>query len=154
ATTEAGQRKSARRLSIGYAFGLAVAYIIAVIDAAAILIPLRGHTSVAANGDFAAKNTTTVLVLAGLGIVGRAVAGVVRLAPTLRWYAAGEEPNTAQREAAMKLVGRQTAILLVAWGAAGVILILLNRDGGATLLLPMVLGVLLGGPAAAGTGML
>jgi adenylate cyclase len=141
-------------LSIEYAFGLAVAYVIAVIDAAAILIPLRGHTSVSADSDFAARNTTTVLVLVGLGIVGVAVAGAVSLAPTLRWYAAGEEPTTAQREAAMKLVGRQTAILLVAWGGAGVILILLNRDGGATLLLPMVLGMLLGGPAAAGTGML
>jgi adenylate cyclase len=154
ATTEAGQRKSARRLSIEYAVALAVSYIIAAIDAAAILIPLRGHTSVAANTYFAARNTTTVLVLVSLGIVGVVVAGVVSLAPTLRWYTAGKEPNKAEREAAMKLAGRQTAILLVAWGLAGATLMLLNRDGGATLLLPMVLGVLLGGPAAAFTGML
>jgi adenylate cyclase len=141
-------------LSIQYALDLALSYIIAAIDAAAILIPLRGHTSVAANADFAEKNTTTVVVLVALGIVSVAVAGVRSLAPTLRWYVAGEEPNIAQREAAMKLAGRQTAILLAAWAVAGAIVILLNRDGGTALLLPMLLGVLLGGLAAAGTGML
>ena len=141
-------------MSIQYALDLALSYIIAAIDAAAILIPLRGHTSVAANADFAEKNTTTVVVLVVLGIVSVAVAGVRSLAPTLRWYVAGEEPNIAQREAAMKLAGRQTAILLAAWAVAGAIVILLNRDGGTALLLPMLLGVLLGGLAAAGTGML
>ena len=141
-------------MSIEYAIDLSFAYFIAVIDAAAILIPLRGQTSVSANSDFAARNTTTVLVLVALGIVGVAVAGVASLAPSLRWYVAGREPDAAEREAAMKLAGRQTAILLVAWGAAGAILMLLNRGGGATLLLPMLLGVVLGAPAAAGTGML
>lgn len=149
-----GRRKSARRLSIQYAIDLALAYIIAVVDASAILIPLRGHTSVAADVDFAQKNTTTVVMLVTAGIIGVAVAGVVSLAPSLEWYAAGKEPTQAQREAAMKLAGRQTVILLVAWGAAGAILMVLNRDGGAALLLPIALGVLLGGPAAAGTGML
>jgi adenylate cyclase len=153
-TRQSHSRKSARGLSIRYATDLALAYLIAVIDAAAILIPLRGHTSIATNVDFAQKNTTTVVVLVALGIVSVAVAGVVSLAPTLRWYVAGAEPNTAQREAAMKLAGRQTAILLTGWGVAGAILMLLNHGGGATLLLPMVLGVLLGGPAAAGTGIL
>jgi adenylate cyclase len=153
-TRQSHSRKSARGLSIRYATDLALAYLIAVIDAAAILIPLRGHTSIATNVDFAQKNTTTVVVLVALGIVSVAVAGVVSLAPTLRWYVAGAEPNTAQREAAMKLAGRQTAILLTGWGVAGAILMLLNHGGGAMLLLPMVLGVLLGGPAAAGTGIL
>jgi adenylate cyclase len=140
AVAGAEHRKSARRLSIQYAIDLALAYIIAVIDASAILIPLRGHTAVAADVDFAEKNTTTVVVLVALGIVSVAVAGAFSLAPTLRWYGTGAEPTTAQREAAMKLAGRQTAILLAAWGAAGA--------------LPILLGVLLGGVAAAGTGML
>jgi adenylate cyclase len=150
----AGQRKSIHRLSIQYAIDLSLAYIIAVIDASAILIPLRGHTSDAANVDFAEKNTTTVVVLVALGIVSIAVAGSISIRPTLRWYVAGKEPDSAQRNAVMKLPGRQTAILLTAWGAAGAILMLLNRSGGAALLLPILLGVLLGGLAAAGTAML
>jgi class 3 adenylate cyclase len=154
ATAETAQRKSARRLSIEYSVDLALSYLIAVIDAAAILIPLRGHTGVTTNADFAGKNTAIVVALVVLGVVGVMVAGQYSLAPTLRWYAAGEEPTTEQREAAMRLAGRQTAILLVAWGVAGGIFLLVNLGDGATLLLPMVLGVVLGGPAAAGTGML
>ncbi|HZC54121.1 MAG TPA: adenylate/guanylate cyclase domain-containing protein, partial [Mycobacterium sp.] len=149
-----GQRKRARRLSIRYGFDLALAYIIAVIDASAILIPLRGHTSVAADVDFAQKNTTTVVVLVAAGIIGVAVAGMVSVAPTLRWYAAGDHPTEEQREAAMKIAGRQSAILLLAWAAAGAIFALLNLAGGSQFLLPILLGVLLGGPAAAGMGML
>ena len=141
-------------MSIQYAIQLALAYVLAVIDAAAILIPLRGHTAVAADVDFVQKNTVVVVVLVALGIVGVAVAGVLCLAPTLRWYVAGDEPTQEQRDAAMKIAGRQSAILLVAWGLAGGIWALLNLAGGAQLLLPIGLGVLLGGPAAAGMGML
>ncbi|HWS93352.1 MAG TPA: adenylate/guanylate cyclase domain-containing protein, partial [Mycobacterium sp.] len=138
-------------MSIEYAIDLALAYIIAVIDAGAILIPLRGRTSVAA---YVEKNTAVMVVLVALGIVGVAVAGALSLAPTLRWYVAGDEPTPQQRDAAMKIAGRQSAILLVVWGVAGAIFALLNRAGGAQVLLPIVLGVLLGGPAAAGLGML
>jgi adenylate cyclase len=141
-------------LSIEYAISLALAYILAVVDAAAILIPLRGQTSVAANVDFAQKNTPVVVVLVGLGVVCVAVAGVVSLAPTLRWYAAGDEPTPQQREAAIKIAGRQATILLVAWGGAAAIFAVLNLGGGSQFLLPILLGVLLGGPAAAGMGML
>jgi adenylate cyclase len=154
AATATGQRKSARRLSIEYAVALALSYLIAAADAAAILIPLRGHTSDPANQDFAAKNAAPLLVLIAVAIVAVAVAGAVSLTPTLGWYVTGQEPTTSQREEAIKLAGRQTAILLTAWGVSGAILMVLNRNDGAAWLLPMALGLLLGGPAAAGTGML
>ena len=153
-TAAAETRKSAGRLSTEYAASLALAYFVAVIDASAILIPLRGHTSVSVNADFVENNTVAVLVLVALGMVGVAVGGVLNLAPTLRWYAAGDEPTEQQREAAMKMPGRQSAILFLAWGAVGAVFMALNAGGGAELLLPILLGVVLGGPAAAGTGML
>ena len=70
------QRKSARRLSIEYGIALALSYIIAVIDAAAILIPLRGQMSAAANGGFFEKNMPTLFVLPVLGIVCVVAAGI------------------------------------------------------------------------------
>ncbi|ETW21720.1 cyclase, partial [Mycobacterium gastri 'Wayne'] len=133
-----------------YALGLAVAYLLAVVDASAILIPLRGHTYV----DFAEKNMALVSVLVVLGTVGVAVGGVLLLAPTLRWFVPGDEPTPQQREAAIKLGGRQSAILVGAWSASGSVLMLMNHADGAKILLPILLGVLLGGPAAAGTGLL
>jgi len=82
----AGQRKSARRLTIEYATALALAYVLAVADAAAILIPLRGHTSVAASNYFAEKNKAAVLVLVALGIVGVAVGGAGGYEPELSGF--------------------------------------------------------------------
>jgi adenylate cyclase len=149
-TTGGEQRKSARRLSIQYAVDLASAYVLAVISASAILTPLRGHTS----ADFAEKNAIAVMVLVVLGTISVVVGSVLTLAPTLRWFVAGDEPTKDQRDAAMKLPGRQSAILLAAWGACGAIMMLLNPAGGAALLFPILFGVLLGGPAAAGTGLL
>ncbi|OBI84231.1 adenylate/guanylate cyclase domain-containing protein [Mycobacterium sp. 1245805.9] len=133
---------------------MALAYVIAVLDTAAILIPLRGRTSVAANADFAEKNTAVVMVLVALGIVGVTVGGALNLAPSLRWYVAGDAPSQEQRAAAMKMPGRQSVILLLAWGAAGAFFVLRNLAGGPQILLPIALGTLVGGLAAAGTGML
>jgi len=153
-TAEPGQRKSARRLSIQYAIDLALSYLIAVIDAAAILIPLRGHTFIVANVDFAARNTAIVAAFVALGLIGVATAGVLSLRPTLRWYVAGDEPTPKQRDAAMRLVGRQSGILLGAWAISGAAFSLMNLGGGPQVMLPILLGVVLGGPAAAGMGML
>lgn len=40
---------------------MSLSYVLAVGEAAAILIPLRGHTSVGVNADFARQNTGPVL---------------------------------------------------------------------------------------------
>jgi class 3 adenylate cyclase len=142
--------RTARRYLIQYAIDIALAYILAAIDVAAILIPLRGHTSV----HLEERNLVAVAVLVVLATTAVAVAAVFSLAPTLRWFLAGDEPTKNQRDAAMKLAGRQSAILLAAWAFSGAVIMLVNRTGGASLLLPTLLGVLLGGPAAAGTGLL
>src|SRR5689334_3555752 len=77
-----GQPKSFRRWLFQYGFDLSLSYFLAVIEAAAILIPLRGHTSVGASDDFARQNTLPVVLLVVLGTVSVAVAGAVSLAPT------------------------------------------------------------------------
>jgi adenylate cyclase len=146
--------KSALRLSIRYAIDLALAYFLAALDAVAILIPLRGHTSAALSTDFAEKNTGLVAFLILLGIAAVAVGGAMILAPTLRWYVAGEEPSEAQRDAAVKLGIRQSILLAAVWVACAAVLIGLNARSGAALLFPIFLGVVLGGAAAAGTGLL
>ncbi|BBZ42755.1 adenylate/guanylate cyclase domain-containing protein [Mycobacterium parmense] len=140
-------------MSIQYGIDLASAYLLAVIEAAAILIPLRGHVSVVGS-TVAQHNTVAIPALISLGTIGVAAAGVCSLAPTLRWYVPGDRPTAEQRDAAIRLAGRQSAILSGAWAISGAIFMLLNLAGGAQLLLPVALGALLGGPAAAGTGML
>lgn len=150
AAAGARQRKSARRLLIKYGAGLAVAYIIGLLDAAAILIPLSGHTSVT----FGGHDAVTAVVLGVLAALGVSVAGVFNLAPTLRWFLAGEKPNPDQRDAAIRLDRHQAVILFVAWAVTGGISLVLNWTAGPAMLLPVALGVLFGGPAAAGTALL
>jgi adenylate cyclase len=142
--------KTTRRYLIQYAIDLALAYVLAVIDVGAILIPLRGHISVPPGG----KDPEAVAVVVVLATIAVAVAGAFSLAPTLRWFLAGDEPTKDQRDAAVKLAGRQSLILLTAWTLSGAVITVLNRTGGAAFLVPMLLGVVLGGPAAVGCGLL
>ncbi len=137
-------------MSIQYGSALALAYVIGLLDASAILIPLSGHTS----ATFAEKDAVAVAVLGVLGTIGVAVAGVLHLAPTLRWFVAGQAPSPRQRETAMKIARQQATILFAAWAVTGAISVFLNRAAGPALLVPILLGVLFGGPAAAGTSLL
>ncbi|SPM35375.1 adenylate cyclase, family protein 3 [Mycobacterium rhizamassiliense] len=148
--TATGQRKSARRLSIEYAVALALAYVLGLLDAAAILIPLGRHPSIA----LTEHGTIAIAVLGVLGTLGVAIVGVLHVLPTLRWFAAGKEPNPKQRETATRLSGQQAAILVTAWVISGAISVLVNRSTGTALLLPISLGVLFGGSATIGTALL
>lgn len=143
-------RKSTRRLSARYGIALALAYVIGLIDASAILIPLGRGTSVR----FTEAEAGVVVLLGLLGAIGVGVVGALDLAPTLRWFVAGDEPNSDEQQAAMKLVRHQALIFLGALAVTGGISLLQNRAAGPALLLPILLGMVFGGPAAAGTGLL
>jgi adenylate cyclase len=144
----------ARRLTIQYAAGLAFAHLLAVGDAAAIVIPLHDRTVSAAYTYFAAKNMVTAVVLVVVGALAVAVGGAISLAPVLQWFVQGRQPNPAERRTATGLVKRQSLILATTWAASGVIFLALNRDGGVTLAVASLLAVVLGGSAAAGLSLL
>jgi adenylate cyclase len=144
----------ARRLSIQYATGLACAHLLAVADAAAIVIPLHGQTATGAYAYFGAKNLITAVILVVLGAAGVAVGGAINLAPVLRWFVQGRQPNPDERRTATRLVRRQSLILAATWAASGVIFLALNLHGGVTLAIATLLAVVLGGSAAAGLSLL
>jgi adenylate cyclase len=144
----------ARRLSIQYAAGLACAYLFAVADAAAIVIPLRGQTASGAYAYFGVKNLILAVILVVLGAVAVAVGGAMNLAPVLRWFVRGQQPNPAQRLAATRIVRRQSQILAATWAVSGVIFLVLNLDGGATLAVATLLAIVFGGSAAASLSLL
>ena len=143
-----------RRLALQYAGGLAGAHLIAVADAAAIVIPLNGHTVAGAHAYFGAKNLIAVVCLVVFGTIAIAVVGVVSLAPALRWYVDGQAPNAQQSRHAMKLVTRQSVLLWATWAVSGTVVFLLNLDGRLAVAVPTLLGVFFGGTAAASIGLL
>lgn len=156
-------RQRVLRLSIQYVVMLASTHAVALIDAAAILLPLRGHASGVAGAYFVESNVKTLVVLLLLGTTLTTVGAVVVLAPTLQWFVAGRAPDANQRRAALKLTGRQSVILAATWGVCGFIFILVNLDDAARIqtgagkiefLGSIVLFTTLGAAASVTTGLL
>jgi adenylate cyclase len=142
------------RLATGYAARLALAQFLACVASTAIVIPLGGITIGGTRTYFTEQNVIVAVVLVVLGTAAVAVGGIVNITPTLRWFVPGREPSPDQRRAAMRLVGRQSAILSATWAVSGVVAVLLNLGGGAAVAVPTLIGVVLGGAAAVGTGLL
>jgi class 3 adenylate cyclase len=141
-------------LSIRYAAGLACAHLLGIADAAAIVIPLKGQIGSGAQPYFVAENAITVLIIVLLGSAAVAVGGVGNLAPVLRWFIPGQQPNSDQRLAATRLIGRQSMILAATWAVSGVTFLLLNLDAGVAFAIPTLLATVFGGTAAASLGLL
>ncbi|MBV9319761.1 MAG: adenylate/guanylate cyclase domain-containing protein, partial [Mycobacterium sp.] len=141
-------------MAIHYATGLACAYLLAVADAAAIVIPLSGHTVTGAQAYFNTKNVIAVACLIVLGSIAIAIAGLINVAPAMRWYSREQEPNPRQRRSAMKLIRRQSMILAATWAVSGIVLVLLNLRGGLAIAVPTLLGVVFGGTASASISLL
>jgi adenylate cyclase len=154
AEAEQAPPNTAWRLSLYYAAGLAFAHLLAVGDAAAIVIPLHGQISSGAYAYFGSRNMITAAILIVLGAIAVAVGGAMNLAPVLGWFVAGERPTPAQRRTATRLIRRQSLILAATWAASGVIFLALNLDGGMTLAIATLLAVVFGGSAASGLSLL
>jgi adenylate cyclase len=152
--------RSARRefakadLQKRYAVGLASAQIIAAFEVVVILISLRGRTVAAVDGLFSDRNRITLAVLVVLGAVAAIAGGMVNLAPSLRWFVAGRQPDPAQRRAAMRVPIRQSAILVATWVVSGAVVILLNFDAGVHGAALVSFAAVFGGIASACTGLL
>ena len=94
-------------------------------------------------------------VLVAVGTIVVAVGGVMNIAPTLRWFDPGLEPDDRQRRAVdADCCARQSALLAGTWVVSGAISILLNLDGGVGIVVATAFGVVLGGSAASGIGLL
>ena len=61
------------------------------------MIPLHGQTASGAYAYFGAKNMITAVILVVLGAIGVAVGGAMILAPVLRWFVRGHQPDPGQR---------------------------------------------------------
>jgi class 3 adenylate cyclase len=142
------------RLAIHYASRLAGAYLLSITAAVAILIPLGGQALLGAQNYFTPKNIIGSAVLVAVATVVIFVGGAMNIQPTLRWFDSGLEPDDRQRRALTRLLARQSALLAGTWAVSGVISILLNVSGGIGIVVATAFGVVLGGAAATGTGLL
>ena len=88
------------------------------------------------------------------GILAVAVGSALNFLPSLRWYAAGQEPTPQQREAAMHIPRRQTLLLATVWALSAVAVLVANRTAAVEVALLIVPAVFFGATAAILTSLL
>jgi adenylate cyclase len=142
------------RLAFNYAARLAGAYLLSITAAVAILIPLGGEALLGTQHYFTPRNIITSAVLVVISTIVVIVGGIVNIAPTLRWFIPGVEPDERQRKGLTRLLARQSSLLAGTWVVSGAVSILLNMHGGIGIVVPTAIGVVLGGAAASGVGLL
>ena len=116
--------------------------------------------SLSRNGPGGADNllNKTNLIIASMLIVisatVSAVAGVLQVVPTLRWFVDGAEPTPSQQRAAMRIANRQNAVHFAAWVASGAVFALVNLDAGGVVAYVTGTALLFGGATTACMGYL
>ena len=142
------------RLAVNYASRLAGAYLLSITAAVAILIPLGGE---ALHRGAELLHPEEHHRLCGVGrrrhdrghrrrrAEHHADAALVR-----------SRPGTGRSSAKSvdRMLARQSVILAGTWVVSGAVSVLLNIDGGVGIVVPTALGVVLGGSAASGIGLL
>ncbi len=147
-------RNTVARYSIRYAAGLAFAHLLSVAEVLVIVVALSGHTSGGPHAHFSGQYVITSVAVVSLGMLAVLIGGVMVIAPSLRWFVPGREPDTDQRRGAMNIMRNQSIVLAGTWAVSGAIFVLLDLDGGLTVAVSTGLAVLFGGAAATGTAVL
>ncbi|WP_273735287.1 adenylate/guanylate cyclase domain-containing protein [Mycolicibacterium septicum] len=137
-----------------YTGWLAVAHLLTAAEVTAVAVALSGHTTGRAPTLTSEKNVLLAAALVGVSTVAVILSGVAILGPSLRWFAAGQQPDPAQRHSVVRIVRRQMAALAVIWVAIGVVALVANFQVGISATLLLASMVLFGAAAATSTGVL
>jgi adenylate cyclase len=140
-----GSRKATIRLSASYAARLALAHIVAAAAVAMVIISLSKNSIGDADNLLTEKNLIAASVLVVMASLAGAVAGVLHVLPSVRWFARGHEPNPAQQRAAMRIANRQAVVHFATWAASGAVFVLLNLDSGSGVACVIGAALLFGG---------
>jgi adenylate cyclase len=147
-------RAAAIRLSARYAAGLALAHLAAAAAVATVIISLSTNTIGDASNLLTDKNLIAASGLVVMASVAGAVAGVLHVVPSVRWFVRGQESNPAQRRAALRIANRQTAVHFATWAASGAVFVVLNLDSGSGVVCVIGAALLFGGATTSCMGYL
>ena len=149
------RRVSATRLAIRYALGLTLAQLVTAVEVAAVVISLSLQVRGAEAAEFSTQlNLVLAIGLIVGGLTATAYGGYRIVAPSLRWYVSGAEPDAAQRRSAIDANRRQSVLLLGTWLLGGAVLLAANTRAGIGVELLLLLAVSFGCTSSVSTGML
>ena len=145
---------TASRLRLRYAAALALAQIVAAVELTALIMPLRPGMVAQADTVFARDTVVTALVLAVLSTAAVVLYAHFVVGHRLRWFTTGDQPAPRDRFFVRALLRRQAALLTAIWVVSGIVLFVVNRDGGAVAAWLIGVSVLFGAATATGISVL
>lgn len=140
--------------SARYATALVVAQLIASVELAVLLLPMRNGMVPAARSVFSTDTLIAAMVLALLGFAVMGVYARVVVTRTMGWLADGTEPDIRDRRFGLKLVRNQSILLATMWTVSGVVFFLVNHSGGAPAAWLIGLAMLFGATTSTGAALL
>ncbi|MDT5264676.1 MAG: adenylate cyclase [Mycobacterium sp.] len=150
----ASRRQAAIRLGAGYAAGLTFAHILAAAAVSLVIVSLTRNTVGDASNLLTARNLIALCGLVAVSATVGAVAGVLNMVPSFRWFAEGAEPTPAQQCAALSIATRLTLVQFGIWAACGVVFSLVNLHSGGGVAYVIGAAILVGGATTACLGYL
>ena len=90
------RRPSTTLLGIRYALGLSTAQLLTAAEVAAVVLSLSGQSFDAARAMPRHTDLAIPIVVVLVGMFATALGGYRSIAPSLRWFVAGAEPDPAQ----------------------------------------------------------
>lgn len=133
---------------------LVFAHLLTSAEVVIVLVSLRNQNRTAAESLLPKADLTMLVAVALLGTALAAVGGYRIIAPSLRWFDAGIEPDARQRRAAVNIVRRQVVLMMSIWLLGGTLFILTNDVTGWLPVLLIEVSVLLGGISTAASSLL
>lgn len=140
--------------AVRFTAGLVFAHLLTAAEVVTVLISLGRQK---ASGDeplVPEVNSMMLLVVVLLGTALAAYGGYRIIAPSLRWFDAGIEPDAHQRRATINIIRRQSVLLLSIWLLNGAIFLVISDVAGLLPILLIVASVLFAGMATASSSLL
>lgn len=147
-------RPSARGIATRYVVALTGAQLLTAAEVAAVIISLSSQSLGDTRTLLTGANVAVLIVLtiASLGVT--VLGALWNIAPSLRWFVTGAEPDEDQRRNAIHLVGRETVMLFSSWLISGRVLILVTPHAGWGWTALLVFGMLFGASSSVSTSLL
>jgi class 3 adenylate cyclase len=150
----ASRREVAVRLGASYAAGLTSAHVLAAGAVSLVIVSLTRTAGGDSGLISTRRNLIALCVLVTISATVGAVAGVMNMVPSFRWFADGVEPTAAQQRSAMRIAPRQTAVQFGIWAAGGAVFAGVNVGAGSDVACIIGTAILFGGAATASMGYL
>lgn len=116
--------------AVRFTAGLVFAHLLTAAEVVTVLVSVGRQNPSGAGSSVPEADLIAILVVVLLGTLLAAVGGYRIIAPSLRWFDAGLEPDVRQRRAAIDMIRRQSVLLLSIWLLSGALFIVISDATG------------------------